>query len=70
MHQDIGGPLIHICPDCGKGFIYKTSLTTHIYYKHKKKGSKQLVGQGTHSGSLVTHDLLFHISLVVNDRHE
>jgi len=40
-HQDIAGELNHICPQCGKGFIFKYSLTKHIWM-HKNKPSQLL----------------------------
>ena len=35
-HQDVGGALSHMCPECGKGFIYKNILTKHLW-KCKRK---------------------------------
>jgi KRAB domain-containing zinc finger protein len=35
-HQDVGGALSYICSECGKGFIYKNSLTKHLRMDHEK----------------------------------
>ena len=41
-YQDVAGELIHMCSDCGKGFIHKSSLTFHLW-EHKKNPKQKIL---------------------------
>ena len=48
--EENGGDLNHICSQCGKGFLFKFSLTAHIYL-HKNAPGGVLKGQEISEGS-------------------
>ena len=41
-YKDVAGELIHMCSDCGKGFIHKSSLTFHLW-EHKKNPKQKIL---------------------------
>ena len=64
--EENGGDLNHICSQCGKGFLFKFSLTAHIYL-HKNAPGGVLKGQEISEGNfgvltLVTKNLVSLIS--------
>ena len=48
--EENGGDLNHICSQCGKGFLFKFSLTAHIYL-HKNAPGGVLKGQEISKGN-------------------